>query len=298
MVGKTHGQHAEPITFGFRLLGWCDNFMRDHQRLLEARKVISVGKLSGAVGVYSELDPRIEEMVCQEFDLMPAHATQILHRDRIAQVLTTLAILASNIEHVAFNFRKMADTDIMEVREPFGSKQKGSSAMPHKKNTIVTERLCGLARNVRANCLVALENIATWEERDISQSAPERIILPDTFQLVHYLLKKLTGVLDKMEVFPDNMLANLRKTHGCIYSGRVKNVLLRWGIDPEVAYRLLQEKSFEAMKEGKELMALLENDQFPLPYLKDPEKQQEFESCFDPWQGLKNLDTIFKRFNL
>lgn len=299
MVAKTHGQHAEPYTFGLRLLGWCDIFRRDAGRLLQARERISVGKLSGAVGTYSELSPKIEELVCQSFDLHPPkHATQILHRDRIAQVITTLAILASDIEHVAVNFRKMADSDTLEVREPFRKKQKGSSAMPHKKNTIVTERLCGMARVVRANCLVALGNITTWEERDISQSAPERIILPDTFQLVHYMLKKLTWVLEKMEVFPQNMLKNMGKTHGCIYSGHVKNLLLKWGIDPETVYRLVQEKSFRAMQEGEQLLSLLIEDQLVKKHISDPEKLAELEACFDPWGGLKNINEIFTRFGL
>jgi len=304
MIGKTHGQHAEPITFGLRLLGWVDIFQRDQHRLSQAQETISVGKISGAVGTYSELGPEIEAEVCRAFNLKPArHTTQIIHRDRIAQVLTTLAILAGDIEHVAVNFRKMADTDIMEVREPFGAKQKGSSAMPHKKNTIVTERLCGLARNIRANCLVALENIATWEERDISQSAPERIILPDSFHLIHYMLKQLTRVLDKMEVFPANMLRNLDKTHGCIFSSHVKNLLIGWGMDPEDAYRLVQERSFEADKTGRSLLTILLNERLLQAYLEEDEpgnggKINQLRGCFDPWQGLKNIDVIYARFGL
>lgn len=296
MIGKTHGQHAEPITFGLRLLGWVDIIRRDIDRLLQVRKEISVGKLSGAVGVYGELDPRIEEHVCQKLNLLPArHSTQILHRDRIAHVMSVLAILAGNIEHIALNFRKMADTDIMEVREPFGKKQKGSSKMPHKKNTIITERLCGLARNMRSFMLVAHENIPTWEERDISQSGPERIILPDGFNLAHYMVQKLAFVLKRMEIFPDNMKANFEKTQGCVFSGSVKDLFIGWGMDPEVAYRLVQEKSFEAMSRKMHLMALLMNESIVHDFLTE-ERRSELSACFDPWKGLKHRDTIFARF--
>ncbi len=293
-IARTHGQHAEPITFGFKMLGWLQAFKRDYKRLEDARRVISVGKIRGAVGVYGELGPEIEAVACASFGLStPTHATQILHRDRIAQVMTTLAILAGNIEHVAQDFRLMAQTEVLEVREPFGKKQAGSSRMPHKKNTIVTERLCGMARLIRSYASAALEDIATWGERDISQSSVERVMLPDAFHLVHYMLKKLVWVLEKMEVFPDHMMRNLNLTRGCIFSGQVKDLLVGWGLEPEATYRLVQTASFAAMDEGRELKALIAEHELVVPLLQDAAKAKALEVCFDPWQGLKHLDVLF-----
>lgn len=212
--------------------------------------------------------------------------------------MSALAILAGDIEHVAADFRLMAQTEIGEVREPFGGKQKGSSRMPHKRNTIITERLCGLARIVRSSCYAALEDIATWSERDISQSSVERIILPGTFHLVHYMVLQLTGILNQMEVFPENMLRNLNLTRGCIYSGRVKDLLLSWGLEPELVYRLVQQSAFDAMKQGREFIEVIRNSDALAPYLSDWQKQEMLRACFNPWQGLKHLDEIFAKFGL
>lgn len=298
-IGVTHGQHAEPITFGLELLGWLDNFHRDMERLIEAEKAISVGRLAGAVGAYGELTPELEAVVCQEFGLAPPkHSTQILHRDRIAQVLSVLAILAGNIEHVAVNFRLMAQTEKTEVREPFGRDQRGSSRMPHKKNTIFTERLSGLPRVMRGYQLAALESIQTWGQRDISQSSVERIILPDAFHLAHYMLTKLTWVLDKMEVFPANMLRNLNFSRGCIYSGSVKDLFSGWEIPADEVYTLTQQVAFQAMESGVEYQELLRKHLVVEPLLQDPEKSAAFSACFDPWRGLEHIGKIFTRFGI
>ncbi|MEK7653140.1 MAG: adenylosuccinate lyase [Patescibacteria group bacterium] len=295
-IARTHGQHAEPITFGFKMLGWLEAFRRDYERLQVARAAIAVGKIRGAVGVFGELGPEIEATACASFGLaVPTHATQILHRDRIAQVMTTLAIVAGNVEHVAQDFRLMAQTEVLEVREPFGQKQAGSSRMPHKKNTIVTERLCGMPRLIRGYALAALEEIQTWGERDISQSSVERVMLPDTFHLVHYMLKKLAWVLEKMEVFPDQMMRNLNLTRGCIFSGQVKDLLVGWGLESEATYRLVQKASFAAMEQGRELKALIAEHELVAPLLKDAEKASALNACFDPWQGLKHLDALFEQ---
>jgi adenylosuccinate lyase len=293
-IMRTHGQHGEPGTFGFKMLGWVESLKRDRRRLLAAKEAISVGKLRGAVGVFGELGPDIEAKVCESFGLVaPTHATQILHRDRIAEVMCALAIMAGDIEHVAQDFRIMAQTEILEVREPFTSKQKGSSRMPHKKNTIVTERLCGMPRLMRGYCLAALEEIQTWSERDISQSCVERVILPDAFHLAHYMLQKLTWVLDKMEVFPENMQRNLDLTRGCIYSGSVKDLLLSWGLPPEDVYRLVQECSFAAMEQGRELQELVSESRVVKHHLANVDKASAFQACFDPWKSLQHLDVLF-----
>ena len=299
MIGRTHGQHAEPITFGLKLLGWYDILSRDRNRLLAAQQVAAVGKLAGAVGVYGELTPEIEAEVCAAMGLTPArHATQILHRDRIAQVLSTLAILGGNIEHIVQEFRILGQTELCEVREPFGKGQKGSSRMPHKKNTIVTERLCGMSRLLRAYSGAALENIATWSERDITQSSVERVILPDSFHLAHYMLEKLLWVISGMEVFPDRMLRNLESTQGVIYSGRVKDLLLAWGMEPEKTYGLVQQCAFNTAETGETFHDLISRSLgFKVLCTTDKQRQQ-FEQCFDPWHDLQYLDAIFARFGL
>ena len=310
MIGRTHGQHAEPITFGLKLLGWRDMLDRDTQHLFEVLEEVRVGKLAGAVGTYGELDPEIEEKVCESLGLKPArHATQILHRDRIAHVMTTLTVLAGNIEHIALDFRLMSQTEICEVREPFGKEQKGSSRMPHKKNTIITEQLDGLPRLMRGYCVAAFEQIATWSERDISQSSVERIMLPDAFHLIHRMINQMTYVLKDMEVFPKNMERNLNLTRGCIHSGRVKDKLLGWGLDSEWVYRKVQSLCFSAMEPGgRHLAAALHDDNDLISQLEGVvdstshenvgKMLEELNSCFDHWQGLQHLDKIFARFGL
>ncbi|MFA5021127.1 MAG: adenylosuccinate lyase, partial [Patescibacteria group bacterium] len=295
-MGRTHGQAAEPTTLGLVMLGWYDFFGRDLDRLTAANDVAAVGKIAGAVGTYGELGPEIEKAVCESLRLRPAlHSTQILHRDRIAQVMAALAVLAGNIEHVAICFRLMGQSDFCEVREPFGKGQKGSSRMPHKKNTITTEQLTGMARVVRGNNMAALEEIATWEERDISQSCVERIILPDTFHLIHYMIKKLTWVLEKMEVLPTNMERNMARSRGCIYSGVVKDLLLGWGWEAEGVYNLMQSLSFRAIDTETQLLSLLFDQPEIQQVIVDLVRQVELESCFDPWRGLQHLDEVFAR---
>lgn len=296
MIGRTHGQHAKPITFGFKLLGWLDAFDRDGLRLNGDLRAVSVGKLSGAVGIYGgELDPELEEEVCRIFKLKPVrHATQIIHRDRVAQVMSTLAILAANMEYVATEIRHLAQTEIGEVYEPRKKAQKGSSAMPHKRNPIICERICGLARIVRIDLVAALENITTWSERDISHSSVERVILPDSFHAIHYMLRKLIWVVQNMEVDTERMLENLRFTQGCIFSEEVKTLLCSWGIDTETVYYLLQESSFTAMKEKRSFQnVLLERGS---QYFNSSGRIQALDVCFDETRCLKHIDKIFARF--
>ena len=303
MIGRTHCQHAEPVTFGFVLAGWADIFSRNDEELDHlCNGVMNVGKLSGAVGVYGDLSPAVEKSVCNTFNVKPArHSTQILHRDRHARVMNELAILASNIEHVATDLRLMSQTEVGEIREPFGKKQKGSSRMPHKKNPITLERLCGMARIVRGNALAMMESISTWSARDISQSSVERIVLADSFHLVHYMLKKLTWIIAEMEVFPRRMLENIALTKDCVYSGRVKDLLLGWGMEPEQAYRLVQQLSFSAMSGTSPLRGLVacNSEIEQLVNAGDrTERQKQLTACFDPWQGLSHLDEIYTRFGI
>lgn len=300
LLGRTHGQAAELTTFGLRLLDWLDAVEDDLIRLNYEFDDIKIGKISGAVGTYPDLSPAIELVVCEHFGLGAARkSTQILHRAAIARVLNTLAVVAANIEHIALNFRLMARSDVGELREPFGKGQKGSSRMAHKQNTIKTENLCGLARMMRGYALVAMENIATWEERDISQSAPERIILPDAFNLIHFMVRRLTAVIEGMQVFPERMLENINNTYGTIYSGKVKELLLAWGMEPEAVYKLLQELSFRAVEEKQFLLDLLLKHDAVLCLLVDGVgREPALRTCFEPLKSLPHLEEIFQRFDL
>ena len=257
MVGRSHGVHAEPITFGLKLALMFDEFGRAEERLAQTRERIRVGKLSGAVGTHAHLDPRIENAVCKKLGLKPAIlSTQIVQRDRHAEFVTTLAVIASSIDRWATEFRHLQRTEVLEVEEFFGEGQKGSSAMPHKRNPITSERLSGLARVIRGNAVVALENVALWHERDISHSSAERIILPDSCTLLDYVLVKLTEIVEKLQVYPERMEKNLALTKGLYFSQSILLALTRAGVERKSAYEAVQRA---AMKTWKGEGAFVEN---------------------------------------
>lgn len=292
MIGRTHGIHAEPITFGLKLALWFKETERHLIRIQEAKKCISVGKLSGAVGTYSQIDPQVEEYVCQKLGLTPTSvSTQIIQRDRHAQVLTTLAIIASSLDKFATEIRNLARTDIGEVEEYFGHGQKGSSAMPHKRNPITCERISGLARSIRANAIASLENIALWHERDITHSSVERLIIPHSFILLDYMLVKFREVIENLVVYPEKMRRNIDKTHGVIFSQGVLLALAQKGVLREKAYELVQKNAMKSLDEKIEFKNLLKKDKEILQVL----STQEIESCFNLDYYLRHIDYIFAR---
>jgi len=241
MIGRTHGIHAEPLTLGLKFTLWLDEIERNIERMKRAREAVAVGKLSGAVGTYANIDPRIEAYVCEKMGIKASKlATQVIQRDRHAEFLSTLAIIASSLEKFATEIRNLQRTDIREVEEYFHPGQKGSSAMPHKRNPITCERVAGLARVVRGNAMAAMENVALWHERDITHSSVERVILPDSTILVDYCLRKFTNIVDKLLVYPDAMKANIEKTGGLIFSQRLLLALVDKGVIRETAYRWVQ----------------------------------------------------------
>lgn len=290
MVGRTHGIHAEPMVFGMKMLLWYAEMGRDMERMKRAREAIAVGKISGVVGTYSNLPPEIERETCRRLKLQPAPiATQVIQRDRHAEFLTTLAIVGGTVEKIATEIRGLQRTDIREAEEFFAKGQKGSSAMPHKRNPITCERLAGLARILRANAMAALENIALWHERDITHSSVERVIIPDSCILLHYMLVRMKRVLDKLLVYPDAMLLNLNKTRGLIFSQRVMLALVGKGISREKAYDIVQRNAMNVWKGGDDFRALL---------LKDPEltalmSEAELDECFDVGYFLRHVDQIY-----
>jgi adenylosuccinate lyase len=295
MMGRTHGVHAEPITFGLKLLVWVAEMERNLERVERAQAVISVGKISGAVGTYAAVDPRIEEQVCKKLKLTPAAvSTQILQRDRHAEFLTTLALVAASLEKFATEIRNLQRTEIAEVEEPFGSKQKGSSAMPHKKNPIACERVCGLARIVRGNAVAALENVSLWHERDITHSSVERVILADSCFLLDYMLQTFTKVMDGLVVFPQNMRKNIEKSGGLIFSQKVLLALTDKGLKREEAYKIAQTAAMKARASGKDLKSIMLESREVLRYFSVP----EIEKIFDLRGFLKNIDVIYERFGL
>jgi adenylosuccinate lyase len=249
MIGRSHGVHAEPITFGLKLALMYDEFGRAIERLTQTRERIRVGKISGAVGTHAHIDPKIERSVCERLGLKPATlSTQIVQRDRHAEFMTTLAVIASSIDRWATEFRHLQRTEVLEVEEFFGEGQKGSSAMPHKRNPITNERLSGLARVIRGNAVVALENVALWHERDISHSSAERIILPDSCILLDYMLAKLRDVVEKLQVYPDRMAENLALTKGLYFSQSILLALTRAGADRKNAYESVQRAAMRTWK--------------------------------------------------
>lgn len=295
MVGRTHGIHAEPTTLGLKMLLWLDECERNLRRLDEAIEVISYGKLSGAVGTYAHIDPYIEEYVCKKLGLTPDRlSTQVLQRDRHAEYLLTLAIIASSLEKFATEIRNLQRTDIREVEEGFAPGQKGSSAMPHKRNPIACEQVTGLARLVRGKAWTALENVALWHERDLTHSSVERVIVPDTCILIDYILTRFKGVMENLLVYKENMLKNLERTHGLIHSQRVLLALVNKGIGREEAYEIVQRNAMRSWQEGCDFKELIKNDLDVQKYL----SEQEIEDCFGLDYYLRHIDTIFKRFNL
>jgi len=295
MMGRTHGVHAEPITFGLKLLVWVAEMERNLERMRRASEVVAVGKISGAVGTYAEVDPRVEEYVCKKIRLKPASvSTQIVQRDRHAEFLTTLAVVASSLEKFATEIRNLQRTEIWEVEEPFAKGQKGSSAMPHKKNPITCERISGLARVVRGNALAALENVALWHERDITHSSVERVILPDSCILLDYMLQTFTKVMEGLAVFPQNMKKNIEKSQGLFFSQKLLLALTSKGLTREEAYKIVQTAAMKARNSGKSLKEEISQSREALRYL----SPKELETIFDLRSYLKNIDLIFRRFGL
>lgn len=295
MIGRTHGIHAEPITLGLKFALWLDETERNIERMKRARETVAVGKLSGAVGTYANIDPKVEAYVCEKMGLKAAKlATQVIQRDRHAEFMSTLAIIASSLDKFATEIRNLQRTDIREAEEYFHPNQKGSSAMPHKRNPITCERVSGLARVVRGNALAAFEDVALWHERDISHSSVERVILPDSTILVDYMLHIFTNVVDKLLVYPDAMNANMNKTGGLIFSQRVLLALVDKGAVREDAYRWVQRNAMARWLEGQDFRTNLKSDPDIRQYLTD----EELEACFDPSYMLQHVDTIMARFGL
>lgn len=292
MVGRTHGVHAEPTTFGLKLLIWHLEMERNVERLKRAREVISYGKISGAVGTYANIDPTVESQVCVKLGLKPAPASdQVLQRDRHAEYVGQLAVTAASLEKFATDLRNLQRTEIREVEEPFGKGQKGSSAMPHKKNPVICERICGLARIVRANASAALENVALWDERDISHSSVERIILPDSTGLLDYMLDRATYVIEGLTVYPDNMKRNLEKTNGLIYSQRVLLALVEKGLSREDTYRIVQRNAMKVWAGAGTLADELKADPDVTKHL----SAEEIDCLFEADYYLRHIDQIFSR---
>ena len=295
MIGRTHGIHAEPMTFGMKFLLWSDEIERDMERLKQAREMMAVGKLSGAVGTYSNIDPFVEEYVCKKLDLKPVRlATQVIQRDRHAHFLTTLAIIGSSLDKMATEIRNLQRTDIREAEEYFAPGQKGSSAMPHKRNPITCEKVSGMARLLRGYAVAGLEDVALWHERDISHSSVERVILPDATIALDHMLRKFSNIIDKPLVYPDAMIANLNKTGGLIFSQNLLIALVTKGVLREDAYKWVQRNAMARWLEGADFKTNVEADPDIKKYLTD----EEIEHCFDPKPMLRNVDLIFSRFGL
>ena len=295
MIGRTHGIHAEPISFGLKMAIWVEEMRRNLRRLSEAKKAIAVGKISGAVGTYATVPPEIEQKACRKLGLAPAPVSnQILQRDRHAQFTTTLAIIASSLEKFATEVRGLQRTEVREIEEPFGTGQTGSSAMPHKKNPELCERICGMARLVRGHALTAMENIALWHERDISHSSTERITLPDSCLALDYCLTLFTSVIKGLQVNPQRMKKNIELTRGLVFSQRVMLALIDKGLSRQKAYELTQRNAMKCWKGTKSFLSLLKADNEVTATL----TQAELESLFDYQYYLRYVDEIFERLGL
>ena len=292
MIGRTHGVHAEPMTFGVKLAVWYAELQRDLDRILRARDVICVGKLSGAVGTFAHLDPAIEARVCARLGLQPAPvASQVIQRDRHAELLSAIAITGASLEKFALEIRGLQKTEIGEVEEPFGKGQKGSSAMPHKRNPIGCEQITGLARLLRGNAHAALENIALWHERDISHSSVERVIIPDSFITLDHMLRRFTRIVRGMVVYPERMLENLERSRGVVFSGTVLLELARRGVSREQAYEWVQRNAMRAFQEQRDFKSLLLADVDLMRVL----SADDVHRAFDLTEQLRNVDAIFDR---
>lgn len=291
-IGRSHGIHAEPTTFGLKFALWYEEMTRNLKRMKRAKETISVGKLSGAVGTFSNIPPAIEEKVCKKLNLKPEPvATQIVQRDRHAEYLSVLALIAAAIEKIAVEIRHIQRTEVLEAEEPFSKGQKGSSAMPHKRNPVGCENLSGLARLVRSNAMAAFENIALWHERDISHSSVERIIIPDSAILVDYMLDRMKNIVEGLYVYPEKMKENMDRSHGLYNSQRVLLVLTSKGMTRENAYEIVQKNAMKSWQSGIEFKKLLSKDKDVKKYL----KIKDIEKIFDLKYYFKNVDYIFKR---
>lgn len=291
-IGRTHGIHAEPTSFGLCWALWYAEMERNRERLARAREMVSVGKISGAVGAFAHLAPDVEERVCERLGLKPASvSTQVIQRDRYAEYLCTLAIIASTLEKMALQVRHWQRTEVREAQEKFKAGQKGSSAMPHKRNPILSERICGMARTVRANAIVGLENVALWHERDISHSSAERIVLPDSSATLDYLLAKATSLLDTLVVYPENMMKNLEITRGLVFSGQLMLALTQNGVSREDAYVYTQRNAMKVWDEGGEYRDLVMQDADISSHL----SADEIARVFDLKHYLRNVEVVFKR---
>ena len=294
-IARTHGVHAEPTTFGLKVAVWYDEMKRNMERMEQAREMVRFGKLSGAVGTYANIDPFVEEYVCEKLELKPANiATQIIQRDHHCQFVTTLALVGCTLNKIATEIRLLQKTEVLEVEEPFFKGQIGSSAMPHKRNPIICERVSGMSRLLRANAQAAFENISLWHERDISHSSVERVILPDSAIALDYMLHKLTPIIDGLLVYPKNMITSLTKTNGLIYSQRVLLELMKKGMTREAAYEIIQRCAMQVWNETSSFKDILYRDRKVRKYL----KTGDIDACFDIKYYTRHTDMIFKRVGL
>jgi adenylosuccinate lyase len=294
-IGRSHGVHAEPTTFGLKLALWYDEIGRGIQRLERAIETIAVGKISGAVGTFAHISPWVESYVCAKLNLQPAPvSTQIVQRDRHAEYVAALALVGAALEKIATEIRNLQRTEILEAEEPFAKGQKGSSAMPHKRNPVASERIAGLARVLRANALAAMENVALWHERDISHSSVERIIIPDSTALLDYMLQQTIDIIENLVVYPQNMLRNLDQTKGLIFSQALLLALIKKDLPREDAYRLVQNRALAVWNSGVSFKDAVLEDQEIRKHL----SEKEIEGCFDLKKNLQHVDYIFKRVGL
>jgi len=292
IVGRSHGIHAEPVTFGLKMALWYEEMQRNRARLINARETISCGKISGAVGTFAHLCPRVEEYVCKQLGLSPDPiSTQIVQRDRHAHFFTTLAVIASSIEKFAVEIRHLQRTEVLEAEEYFSPGQKGSSAMPHKRNPVLSENISGLVRIVRANALAALENVALWHERDISHSSVERVIAPDSTILLDFIIHRFSGIIENLIVYPEKMKKNLESSRGLIFSQSLLLLMAKKGVSREEAYRMVQRNAMEVWKSHKKFKETVLNDEEILEHL----TPQEIEETFNLNHQLRNIDFIFQR---
>ncbi|XWK86388.1 MAG: adenylosuccinate lyase [Phormidium sp.] len=296
MIGRSHGIHAEPITFGFKLAGWLAEVLRHRDRLVNVRQRVAVGKISGAVGTYANIEPRVEAIACQKLGLEPDTAsTQVISRDIHAEFVQALALLGASIERFAVEIRNLQKTDVLEVEEYFAKGQKGSSAMPHKRNPIRSERLTGMARILRGNAVAALENVALWHERDISHSSVERMILPDSCTLTHFMLVETTDLVKHLLVYPENMARNMNVYGGVVFSQRVMLTLVEKGMKREEAYAIVQSCAHQAWNKTEgNFRELISSD----PRVTERLSKEQIEECFDPQRHLKHLDQIYQRLSI
>lgn len=291
-IGRTHGIHAEPSSFGLTWALWYSEMTRNRERLERAKEAVSVGKISGAVGAFAHLDPNVEERVCAKLGIKAADvSTQVIQRDRYAEYLSVLGIIAGTLEKIALQVRHWQRTEVREAQEKFKTGQKGSSAMPHKRNPILSERICGMARTVRANTIVGLENIALWHERDISHSSAERIVLPDSSATTDYIMAKATSLLDSLVVYPENMMKNLNLTRGLVFSGQLLLALTQKGVSRENAYVYTQRNAMRVWDEGLDYKDLVMKDADISSHL----SEEEIERVFDVKHYLRNVDNVFRR---